>query len=458
LYFLDLFLSVKYNNSFCIQHFYYIFYLPFCRVSFSMELKQTATRGMYGGSTYSEERPLRRYPPTPLASSTKHNIECASSCQRQELFVWGLGIMTEASQSEFHPQYRNSVFSTESLLFDAIARRGQSIAELDDSAFRLEGAKTIVTVDCSNPHEIDDGILVRPLPSARPVYQVDVCVADVSSLYKNTDVLQAALSQTRSEYFLLNDGEQGYEPMIERQHVLQKELSKAALKNAVIMSFVVGDRVAPQDFSVNFASVKVLENYDYRQFSELSSSGRTLQHYAEAARYIQEGIRYNPGGDSIALPGRLNKRSLARKYNLWSHGSKLNEAFMVASNHLLGTMMRDEDLPAIYRVHGNAADMHGEILPPDVAWYSQDPGFHRGLGIGPYCQGTSGLRRLPDFIMHHHLRLRDQKKTPTDYDMRIMEEAIRNLNRRAIYDSVVRTRPKRQRRLTLVRPNDEDVA
>lgn len=366
--------------------------------------------------------------------------------------------MTGPSQLELEPSYKTSVFSSGGFLFDAIARRGSNIADLEESAFRLEGPKNIITADCSNPHEIDDGILVRPLPSAREVYQVNVCIADVSSLYKNTDVMQGALSQTRSEYFSLGDNEQGYEPMIDRQYILQKELSKTALKNAIIMSFIVGDGVAPRDFSVEFEQVEVHANYNYKQFSELSSRGLKLQHYAQAARFIQEGIRYNPGGDSTAKLGKIHNRALAQKYGSWKHGARLNEAFMIAGNHLLGKMMKDEELAAIYRVHGNAGDIHGEILRPDVAWYSREPGFHQGLGIGPYCQGTSGLRRLPDFIMHHHLWLRDNNKTPTEYDMRIMDEAIRNLNSRAIYDSVVRTRAKRPNGLVLVHSAGEVVA
>ena len=366
--------------------------------------------------------------------------------------------MRGPSQIELEPQYNTSAFSSGSFLFEGIARRDPGIAELEETAVRLQGPKTIITADCSNPHEIDDGILVQPLPSAREAYKVDVCIADVSSLYRNTDVLQGALSQTRSEYFTLGGSEQGYEPMIDRQYVLQKELSKAALKNAVIMSFIVGDGIAPQDFSVDFDQVRVLANYNYRQFSELSSRGLKLEQYAQAARFIREGIRYNPGGDSTTMTNDISNRALERKYGSWKHGARLNEAFMVASNHLLGKMMQDEGRPAIYRVHGNAGDIHGEIFRPDVAWYSRQPGFHQGLDIGPYCQGTSGLRRLPDFIMHYHLWLRDNNMTPTEYDMRIMDEAIRNLNSRAIYDTVARTRAKRPKRLVIVRNRKEAVA
>ncbi len=368
--------------------------------------------------------------------------------------------MSGSNQMELDPQYQTSAFSSGSFLFEGIARRGPGIAELVEVAARLDAPKKIITADCSNPHEIDDGYSVRPLPSAREVYQVDVCVADASSLYANTDVLQTAMSLTRAEYFTLDDGEQGYEPMFPEQYILQKQLTKAALKGAVVISFVVGDHVPPCDLNVTFEKVEVQKNYNYRQFSELSVPGLKLEDYARAAGFIQQGLRYSPGGDklpTVPLQPSANVPQ-ASKLSVWKSGSKMNEAFMVASNHLVGKMMRDEGRAAIYRVHGNAGDMHGEILPRDVAWFTREPGFHDGLGIGPYCPSTSPLRRLQDFVMHYHLWLRDNNKTPTQNDLKIMDDAILSLNRRAIYDSVARTLPRRPNHLKVAQIAKEAVA
>ena len=68
--------------------------------------------------------------------------------------------------------------------------------------------------------------------------------------------------------------------------------------------------------------------------------------------------------------------------------------------------------------------------------------MHSNLGLDPYCRSTSPLRRLEDLVMAHHLKLRHTGQLPTEEDEKIMTLAIRNLNRRLVYDAVARSRQK----------------
>jgi len=143
----------------------------------------------------------------------------------------------------------------------------------------------------------------------------------------------------------------------------------------------------------------------------------------------------------------------------------MNEVFMVAANHLTGRITRDENYPAIYRVHDLGDTRFEEIMELNASMYSQTPGPHQALGVDPYCRVTSGLRRLEDFTMSYFLYLRSQGKQPTQQDLAFRSRAIRRLNKRAIYEaessSLTRMRRRReeaQLRLAELAETNTDLA
>lgn len=311
--------------------------------------------------------------------------------------------------------------------------------ELDRHASEQNAPYLIYTSDCSDPKEIDDGVFVERLPLAGQAYRVGVCVADTSKLYLDGTVRQQVIERVHAEYWDLPGGERAYAPMIDPEAIKELELREGKVRSALIISFMVGQEVDPQDVKIEFGRVEVVKNLTYKESSELSVVGERNEDVANAASHISKMLRFTEGGDSDKKTGggplHLGPRQKT-EYASWKHGSKMNEAFMVAANHLVGKVMAEEDLPAIYRVHDLSDLTHGEILDASCARYTRLPGKHQGLNVGPYCRVTSPLRRLEDFVMSHHLRQRASGQAVSKGDIGVMDRAIRELNRRAIYESV----------------------
>lgn len=298
------------------------------------------------------------------------------------------------------------------------------------------GLPHVITADCSSPREIDDGVFVEQLDADTQAYRVGVCIADGRKLYRRQEVLQVALGLTRASYYDLGDNEQGYEPMIPPHYIYGKELREGNVRNALIVSFVAERGRPLSDVAIEFGNIEVVKNYDYKEFSQRAETELALGKYAAAATLIGQGLGYTPGGDKTTPP-RSSAAQDARA-NHWKHGSRMVEAFMIATNTLVGNTFAEEGRPAIYRVHDTADTTHDELIGPNVAVYSENPGEHLGLGLRNFSRVTSPLRRVEDLVMHHHIGLRAEGIMPSTHDMRIMRLAIRALNQRTIADQSLR--------------------
>lgn len=329
------------------------------------------------------------------------------------------------------------------------AMRGLNIFELDRRATTAETPYAIYTSDCSDPREIDDGVFVQPLPTAVEAYRVGVCVADTSKLYQNGDIRRTVLERVHADYWDLPNGERGYDPLIDTDIIKDLELTEGNARNALVVSFVVAKNVLPSEVQIQFGKVEVIKNHNYKDFSALSAPNKQLDRYSRASQLILSALRFNLGGDSTHHPAVNGGRNLTNvSYQSWKRGARMNETFMVAANHLVGKLLKDEGYPAIYRVHDLNDVTFEEIVEINAARYTQTPGPHQGLGVDPYCRVTSPLRRLEDFMMSHLLQLRYQHTEPTRQDLLTVSQAIRRLNKRAIYEaessSLTRMRKRRE--------------
>lgn len=325
---------------------------------------------------------------------------------------------------------------------------------LDTSASTPEAPHVIYTADGSHPREIDDGAFVEPLDTDTEQYRVGVCLADTSKLYANGDIRLQAMKNIHAEYWDLPDGTIGYDPMIDPIAIKDLELTQGRLRNALIVSFVIGECVEPTDIQITFGKVEVAKNYTYKEFSGLIGENKPESRYGRVGGLILSHLRYRQGGDSSGRNKAGGEVPLNVSYRSWAHGARVNEAYMVAANHLVGRVLRDEGTPAIYRVHDLSNDMHGEFIEANCAMYQRTPGLHEGLGVDPYCRVTSPLRRLEDFIMNYHLRLRYAGKQPTKADLNTMEAAIRALNKRAIFESVAASQGAKEKAARIKAMND----
>jgi exoribonuclease II len=293
----------------------------------------------------------------------------------------------------------------------------------------------IITADCSFPKEIDDGLFVRQLDENHELYQVGVCVVDTSKLYSNQDVVNQAFNRTAAKYWDLPGDERGYDPMVETDFIKELEFSAGNVRDALIVAFTVGRKQEPSNVDISFGQVEVVQNKSYKDFANYAVYSPKGKKFSRASEFIRDHLGYVAYGDHSGNQPQWREAQETTpnvSNRAWKRGSKMNEAFMVAANYLVGVTLAAEGRPAIYRVHDPQDEQYLELLSANVARYSRTPGPHMGLGLGPYCRVTSPLRRLDDFVMSHQLKKRFLGKDPTAQDARDVAFAVRRLNQEII--------------------------
>lgn len=318
-----------------------------------------------------------------------------------------------------------------------IAPRGTNILELDHHASMDDQPHLIVTADCSNPKELDDGLLVEPLPSAQEMYRVSVCVVDTSPLYREAGVLSEVMNRTEAKYYQLEGDESGYQPMVSEEIIEDMDFRlrrPGDTRGAMVVRFVIGRDQPPTDTEVVFGQVEVAANHDYHDFALQASEGGRYEKYGRAALFIKNHLAFTSGGD-YDNPDNKAKPVLDPIHQGFIRGSRLNEAAMVGACNQVGQLLTaEEDRIAIYRIHDPADEAHRMFLPANVATYSWDPGPHDGLGLYGYCRVTSPLRRGEDFIMSHLLKQRYEGQSVTRDEEDTVALAVHRLNARIMHE------------------------
>ena len=316
-----------------------------------------------------------------------------------------------------------------------MAERGLALVELDPQASEPNAPYVVITADCENPKEIDDGVFVEQLPDLKETYKVGVCVADTSSLYNDSTIFDQAMANTEAKYWENPDKTIGYEPMIDLAAVKGYEFSAGNIRDALIVTFIVGCDTPPSNVEINFGKVEVAKNQNYADFWKYCMPGHQGMRFGRASAFILRHLRYTSDSyDKRVLPQSFKKvykrMLLGEDLDALERGSRINEAYMIAANHLVGKTLAEEGQPGIYRVHDPRAFRYDEVIPRDLARYSALPGPHKGLGLTHYCRVTSPLRRLEDFVMSHQLRQRYEGRTVSDADTDVVAEAVQRLNAR----------------------------
>lgn len=316
-----------------------------------------------------------------------------------------------------------------------IDRKGLSLVELDHQASTDSAPYAVITADCENPKEIDDGIFVEPMPAAQETYKVGVCVADTSSLYDDKTIFDQAMTNLEAKYWLQPDDTIGYEPMIDVDAVRNLEFTAGNVRSALIVTFIVGCLTPPSEVEINFGKVEVVKNQNYRELWRDCLPGEQGEQFGRASAFILRHLRYTSDGYAHrTLPQSFRKIHKKMIFGdepcLLERGSRINEAFMIAANHLVGRTLAEEGRPAIYRVHDPRNFGDDLTIPRDLARYSGIPGRHAGLNISPYCRVTSPLRRAEDFVMSRQLKQRFDGLETSAADADIVTQAVQRLNAR----------------------------
>ncbi len=339
-----------------------------------------------------------------------------------------------------------------------ISQRGPNFFQIDKHARIRHRLKHIITADSPEPKEIDDGVFVEELPSATEMYRVGVCLPDTSRLYLRQDVLTPALDKLHADYWMEKDGTLGYTPLIEERFIRGYEMSQGNRRNALILSFIVGQNHPPSDASISFEKVFVDRNLDYRQFSEQTRPSAQYERYARAGHYILEQLRYADNDDATAIT-QADTLDMVRHLitqqpdRLYVAGPSLTAAYMVAANHIGGQLLREADRKGIFRVFNPGNMGPHDFLPADTARFSTQPGPHLGLGLSIVMQITSPLRRLQDGLNGVQLWKLARGLRQDRGDVALLEDATQLLNFEIMNKQIARVKRKRHIGVT---PKDAD--
>jgi len=309
-----------------------------------------------------------------------------------------------------------------------IAARGTPLVELDSKASEQDQPFGIITADCSSPHEYDDGIAVTPLPSSQELYRVQVFSVDTSSLYHDEKVLRRVLARTESLYQNMGTAEESYHPMLEPDTIKRMHFVAGKTRRALAISFLVGIVEPPTLETISFGRVTVGKNYNYKEFGAKCRYSERMQQFGRAAALIIGHLQTHESTEEVedVYKGLIHVPKSAS----FKRGADINQAYMIAANHLVARQMRDEGRLAIYRTHDVQDNSAVEFKDPRIAHFSSTPGWHTGLGLDAYTRVTSPLRRGEDFVMHGLLRARAEGRLIDNRDTRIITTAIQRLNQR----------------------------
>lgn len=296
-----------------------------------------------------------------------------------------------------------------------------------DTQMPLRPSLRVITADDPNPHERDDGISVISFRNKPGLFRVAVFVADPSEDYNRDDVYRQALEKTEAEYWAEPDGSRGYNAMISPKVIRKHEFTKGAKLSALAISFTIGPDKPPSETEISFEEVEIVSNLDFRGFAKRCQSAKGAKRYGEVSQLIKHHLGYNSGFEShqetaatvVISPSGKPITGRAGE-NIRLKGSKINEAYMIAANCLVGREMARLDLPAIYRVCDPNDRRFIDITAANRAMYSMQPGRHDALGLDLYCRVTSPLRRGTDLVMGNILKKISLGQSINARDMRDM--------------------------------------
>ncbi len=315
-----------------------------------------------------------------------------------------------------------------------------------------------VTIDGENSKDFDDAI---SLETTRSGFRLYIHIADVSAFVPKGSPLDLEAARRGTSFYLGNH----VVPML--PEILSNEL--CSLKEGVErlslsaeLGFDKTGRLSSQSFHRGI--IKVDKRLTYTSAHELATSGRRkkldrllLSMYDFAVvlkqrRMLQGRLDLNLTDSEFIYEGNTLVDLIATQ-RLKSH--IIIEEFMLSANEAVSKALRENSVPALYRIHENISHeklaalekflqtlsipfrnrdnvgvslqevidrVHGrddeEVVNYIIlkslmqAYYGVEPLGHFGLGFRDYTHFTSPIRRYPDLIVHRCLKALIQRESP----------------------------------------------
>lgn len=315
-----------------------------------------------------------------------------------------------------------------------------------------------ITIDGKNAKDFDDAISLEKTGSG---YKLYVHIADVSAFVLQNTSLDHEAAKRGTSFYLGNS----VIPML--PEILSNDL--CSLKEGVErftlsaeMSFDAGGMLTAQSFHRGI--IKSDKRLTYTSAHDLIESGRKskiqtlLKQMFELAtllkqRRMKQGrVDLNLTDSELIYEGNFLVDLIAAK-RLKSH--IIIEEFMLSANEAVSRALRENNIPALYRIHENISQekllalvkflqtlnipfkpkgnigialqeaidrVKGKEYEEVVnfiilkslmqAYYGVEPLGHFGLGFKDYTHFTSPIRRYPDLVVHRCLKSLIHKTTP----------------------------------------------
>ena len=308
-----------------------------------------------------------------------------------------------------------------------------------------------VTIDDASTTDMDDAISVQFREDGS--HQIGVHITDVSSLIPAHSALdEEARNRGASLYF----PETKY-PML--PPVLSENLGSLIPNEnrlAVSLLWDVGSDGAMETPAWTLSVIRCCEKLSYDEADAILDDATHPRHAILSALFdTAESLliqRVEAGAVAVDQVDRRVNISAEGTVNIEikkrdSRADLLVSELMVKANVEAAKLCVEQNAPAIFRVQ-DAPDL-SDLEPTDseqvhryqtltrmrAAAISLQPGLHGGLGVEPYCQTTSPLRRFIDLVSQRQLvAIIDNRALPYSIDdlttlCPYLEERLRLINR-----------------------------
>ena len=296
----------------------------------------------------------------------------------------------------------------------------------------------VFTIDEASTVDIDDGLSVQRTASG---YEVGVHISDAAALVPAVGLIEEAARERMTSLYL----PEAMLPMLPRQ-LSEKagSLVAGSLRPAITLLAQFNDVFELQSWELCRSQVRSACRLSYEEadaalldasalygleLDMLSSVAQPLRH----ARLVAGALEM----DRPELKVRVDEdKNVAVFVNpVPTPARRLVAEFMVFMNNLVGTYLRENDIPAIYRSQDpvdmedipdtsvDAVRQYHILRQIRPARLGTAPGLHALLGVDPYVQVTSPLRRYTDLVNQRQLASMLDGDAPT-YELEAVKAAL----------------------------------
>ncbi len=299
----------------------------------------------------------------------------------------------------------------------------RSLSEVDDIVLStLEKgdlvdltSKKVFTIDDENTEDIDDAISID---LNKDVIELGVHICNVAHYIKKGSSLDIEAC-TKGQTIYIPDKQISIFP----QRLVKEKFSlvKAKTKQAISLLLKFDKKTYEvKEYRFVRSIISVSDNLSYEQASNGLLKEKESRELANIAIALRKK-RLSKGAFILHLPElkiTVNKDGSARTYKNYMNSIPhiIIAELMILTNNLAAKFIKDHKIPSIFRVQNEEVPKEGRELEISDPLYSikvvkylrpsftrTDPGPHRSLGLDPYVQITSPIRRYFDLVAQRQI-------------------------------------------------------